>query len=396
MINEKSDYDATSSNPTSSASATPPRLTLRARRQAPARSRFKSAVLNVPHLNQVAREPAGSSSAFHKEERHHNEDHGEEEDAVVSSQKPSGGKHHWKKNWNKKPKKNGYEYSNENEYQYDRYGRQIQPGSSQQQAQQLSVSEHVTERNDGKKSRIDDRHGDYGNSGVTMKASASPPSSKPKKDYKRVSTLPDHARGPANTSKSSKIRDTNAPQPTPILIPKGETGRSRSDTTERQKHPRLRGADLYVTRMGWSKANKKAKPKAAAAATSATETGAESDLTSSITSLPGVTSNGSLHDELRDPSPRPSRFNVPAAESPFPCSTIHASRPCYRCVSYMHSVGIKRVFWTNDAGEWEGGKVAKLAQALECTGEGGGEGGPLGNGVFVTKHEVLMLKRMMG
>lgn len=64
----------------------------------------------------------------------------------------------------------------------------------------------------------------------------------------------------------------------------------------------------------------------------------------------------------------------------------------------MHSVGIKRVFWTNDAGEWEGGKVAKLVEALECTSEtqGDGDGGPLGNGVFVTKHEVLMLKRMMG
>jgi hypothetical protein len=61
----------------------------------------------------------------------------------------------------------------------------------------------------------------------------------------------------------------------------------------------------------------------------------------------------------------------------------------------MHSVGIKRVFWTNDAGEWEGAKVRELVDALNCSGESG-KGGPTGNGVFVTKHEVLMLRRLMG
>ena len=65
----------------------------------------------------------------------------------------------------------------------------------------------------------------------------------------------------------------------------------------------------------------------------------------------------------------------------------------------MHSVGIKRVFWTNDAGEWEGGKVRDLVDALDNSKEdaaSGNQGGPMGNGVFVTKHEVLMLKRIMG
>jgi hypothetical protein len=63
----------------------------------------------------------------------------------------------------------------------------------------------------------------------------------------------------------------------------------------------------------------------------------------------------------------------------------------------MHSVGIKRVFWTNDDGEWEGGKVAKFIDALNGEGDGAGCGsGPMGNGVFVTKHEVLMMRRMMG
>jgi len=63
----------------------------------------------------------------------------------------------------------------------------------------------------------------------------------------------------------------------------------------------------------------------------------------------------------------------------------------------MHSVGIKRVFWTNDDGEWKGGKVAKFIDALDGEGDGAGcGGGPMGNGVFVTKHEVLMMRRMMG
>jgi len=63
----------------------------------------------------------------------------------------------------------------------------------------------------------------------------------------------------------------------------------------------------------------------------------------------------------------------------------------------MHAVGIKRVFWTNDDGDWEGGKVAKLIDALDGGGdEGGCGGGPMGNGIFVTKHEVLMMKRLMG
>jgi len=75
----------------------------------------------------------------------------------------------------------------------------------------------------------------------------------------------------------------------------------------------------------------------------------------------------------------------------------------------MHSVGIKRVFWTNSKGEWDGGKVRDLVDALELSGSspdpsdgdgcginGGASGGATGNGVFVTKHEVLMLRRLMG
>jgi hypothetical protein len=63
-------------------------------------------------------------------------------------------------------------------------------------------------------------------------------------------------------------------------------------------------------------------------------------------------------------------------------------------------VGIKRVFWTNPDGEWEGAKVRDLIDALEMgldgdDGEGPGTGQE-SKGVFVTKHEVLMLKRITG
>lgn len=68
----------------------------------------------------------------------------------------------------------------------------------------------------------------------------------------------------------------------------------------------------------------------------------------------------------------------------------------------MHAVGIKRVFWTNSRGAWEGAKVRGLVDALEG-GRGDGKNNGSGTamkaeteGLFVTKHEVLMLRRIMG
>lgn len=61
------------------------------------------------------------------------------------------------------------------------------------------------------------------------------------------------------------------------------------------------------------------------------------------------------------------------------------------------------MFWTNAKGEWDGGKVQDLVDALELAGPyemGGSEcglsGGAGGKGVFVTKHEVLVLRGTMG
>lgn len=62
----------------------------------------------------------------------------------------------------------------------------------------------------------------------------------------------------------------------------------------------------------------------------------------------------------------------------------------------MHNVGIKRVFWTNSDGEWEGGKVRNLVDILDGGGAAGTDGAEEAMGMFVTKHEVLMLRRVMG
>ena len=62
----------------------------------------------------------------------------------------------------------------------------------------------------------------------------------------------------------------------------------------------------------------------------------------------------------------------------------------------MHAAGIKRVFWTTQDGGWEGAKVRKLVEALESESGMDGEGGVDGGDVFVTKHEVLMIRRAMG
>ena len=206
-----------------------------------------------------------------------------------------------------------------------------------------------------------------------------------------------------------RVNTIEPPQPESVLLPKGKAGESASSTNDRKKHPRLNGADIYVTRLGWCKSRTStARPEITTAATAAakaepTTTANEDNLLSTSASyLPSTapsSSSGSLHDELlnREPSPGPS--NIHTASTSLDLRCVRASRPCYRCISYMHSVGIKRVFWTNDAGEWEGGKVRDLVGALDNSMDSvaaGGQGGPMGNGVFVTKHEVLMLKRMMG
>jgi hypothetical protein len=74
-----------------------------------------------------------------------------------------------------------------------------------------------------------------------------------------------------------------------------------------------------------------------------------------------------------------------------------ASRPCYRCIYYMASVGIRRAFWTTEDGTWESAKVGDLMDGLNkmALGKPADIDTAL-NSVFVTKHEVSMLRRALG
>jgi len=163
------------------------------------------------------------------------------------------------------------------------------------------------------------------------------------------------------------------------------------------KDARLRGADIYVARLGWKKQGTDELP----AATSNIVQSLPSDTADKLPLSDTKVSTGSLHEELNSTTPSTSTVRqLPACEKP----SIGASRPCYRCICYMHTVGIKRVFWTNNNGEWEGGKVRDMMDVLDLAGtprDGkcqnvGSTGGAAGNGVFVTKHEVLKLRRLMG
>lgn len=161
------------------------------------------------------------------------------------------------------------------------------------------------------------------------------------------------------------------------------------------KHPRLVGADVYVVRLAKEtpgpnfKKNRLEKRSQQKKSTGVDDT----DTCSISSSLSEPT--GSLHDELKykGKGADPPIINL----EPSPDNRLVAeSRPCYRCVSYMHSVGIKRVFWTNSEGRWDGAKVRDLVDQLEGTmaSSDSSLGLPIPD-VFVTKHEVLLLRRLM-
>jgi hypothetical protein len=191
-----------------------------------------------------------------------------------------------------------------------------------------------------------------------------------------------------NFSQYPKKPLPDPPKPQQILITKNKSLNTKPDVSARTKDLRLKGSDLYVVRLGNSNTK----------SVNSNPTKSGTDPTVTPLSLPSEPA--SLYDELSSSS----RSAVPAAvnnnDVPEHRPEIRDSRPCYRCVTAMHGVGIKRVFWSNQNGEWEGAKVRDLVEALEVGIEGGdGDGlgtGQESKGIFVTKHEVLMLKRMMG
>ncbi len=211
----------------------------------------------------------------------------------------------------------------------------------------------------------------------------------------------------SNPSILVQIRLTNSqhhkkppPGPLPkaqqILITKKKYLNTKPNVAARTKDLRLKGSDLYVCRLGSLNTALRHKP----TPPTAKDLNLAPPPTTSL-SLSQKSEPLSLYDELsllsRSASPSSSSMALPESEH-YP--EFRASRPCYRCVTAMHAVGIKRVFWTNQDGEWEGAKVRDLVEALEV-GIEGDDGAGLGTGqenkgVFVTKHEVLMLKRSLG
>jgi hypothetical protein len=176
--------------------------------------------------------------------------------------------------------------------------------------------------------------------------------------------------------------------PQQLLITKNKTTASKPNIAARTKDLRLKGSDLYVARLGSWSLTPPLLP--------------QSKYQRPIPDRPLPTPSpkserSSLYDELSWLSRTPSPPAIPNTKQPVARQPeIRASRPCYRCVSAMHAVGIKRVFWTNTDGEWEGAKIRELVEALEMgEGEPGHDDGG-DKGIFVTKHEVLMLKRIMG
>ncbi|CAJ2503221.1 Uu.00g106150.m01.CDS01 [Anthostomella pinea] len=185
----------------------------------------------------------------------------------------------------------------------------------------------------------------------------------------------------------------------------GIESNSQQHVRDRTKHPKLRGADVYVTRLGgvqsmWQPA-KEASNKASPAEFRDTTQDSELPIYSTLSVTSDTSLANSLHDELRCQKLKAvSREASPAktSDSLFDQNRILESHPCYRCILYMHSAGVRRVYWTNSKGQWETAKVRDMYDQLSGTGScDGHKDGNNGFGdVFVTKHEILMLKRLSG
>jgi hypothetical protein len=171
------------------------------------------------------------------------------------------------------------------------------------------------------------------------------------------------------------------------LIPTGQVGERSRSVKDRKRNPRLNGADIYIARLGYKRDN--------------------ASSPSIVCSGPGHDSPEeppsprckirSLHDELTYSQAKPKTPDARVTQSQAKQPTAVASRPCYRCISYMASVGIRRAFWTTEDGTWESAKVGDLMDSLNNVAPGKPTDIDTAlNSVFVTKHEVLMLRRTMG
>ncbi|KAF2828543.1 hypothetical protein CC86DRAFT_454310 [Ophiobolus disseminans] len=305
VMNEKLDYDERQSNPTSRQSSR--RQSSPARSTATAGLRFKSGGLNPLHLDCAA-----LSLEFQLEEQ---------EAKVASSAMNSVEKHQMKnakKNYHHKP------------------GNKYKDGQHIQHVQQYAY------KSSARHSIVAPCHSTY---------DTKPVREDPHKSSVRRKVSPEHKRQEKAPPVASKSQ--------PILLPKGQTGQNTRSVRERTKLPRLNGADVYVARLGWKTQSDALKSVACCKDTEESAAGVS-------LSCP---STGSLHDELLDRGSRSQPVSKSTKASDNKVPSVLASRPCYRCISYMSSVGIKRVFWTTDAGTWEGAKVRDLVAAIDKLGD---------------------------
>ncbi|KAK7750899.1 hypothetical protein SLS62_007162 [Diatrype stigma] len=174
--------------------------------------------------------------------------------------------------------------------------------------------------------------------------------------------------------------------------------------SDRMKNLKLVGADIYIARLGniqhQSKKRTKINGKRIILTVCDSNSKEEDTCCSSIPLERTTSPSGSLHDELKckdrkSPSPAQS-LSDNVADPGFDRRQLRDSRPCYRCVAYMHSAGIRRCFWTNGEGEWVNAKVRDLFDQLMGTGSFDGDGDDSPGGVFITKHEVLRMRRQVG
>lgn len=398
VLNEKRDYDGRDSKPTSRRYAAS-RLKGRqgtALSTAVACPEFNSGVLKPAHVDQVRREKEDNG----KKEVKKNEKHAAPT-AGKGARKHRGQKNggdHQQKAYQKLHNGHPHQRPHRDQYAY-----------STIRAPQTLVRTSSTPL-DG--SHVADIPPSQQNSNVRSSTARSMPSFK--------------AELPVKNGRERKVRHRTEPTEEPpkikpSLIPSGRTGHSSRGVAGRTSYPRLKGADLYVARLGNGSVPNTPRHQAddwemAACAASSVESSlselsllGENQRSNSPDSSSASSAcsfypppSGSLHEELtcNAPSPNDSTTTLAAAAAAAANRpVVQDSHPCYRCITYMHVVGIKRVFWTNERGEWEGGKVRDMVDGLDKLAEVGKAGADESaemNGVFVTKHEVLMLRRMMG
>ena len=315
------------------------------------------------------------------------------QDAVASDAEDSGEKHQKKNVKNGKKGYHQYEYHHHHHRHHP--GKQSHSGKQQRQPQLQHASKPSGDRT--LLTNVLHRHS-HDSVAVTAAGTRHRASHTHTKNH-HVSDLGFGNELPA--ADLSKMQNKKAPDKlhssskAPELTPTGRARAQSAGVLSRTRSPRLNGADLYIARFGGlgERVSNNARKRPPATPKVSTEDENAADELSRCSSRT-TSSEKSLHDELIDPYPKQHTQTTREIEETIDPASIHASRPCYRCVMYMHNVGIRRVHWTTDTGEWESAKVRDLVDTLNGSVDGAASGS--GCGMFVTKHEVLMMRRLMG